>query len=123
METRGVDSVRSPVTTLQATDPSASHEAFVAAVTASFLQAFDVDADSAEAEKVSENQIFSAESDQSKRIRSGMEELKVRLGPRLSRGLWQLTTRPASDRLGNGRSVKPRNSRYRSAKGSHSDKW
>jgi hypothetical protein len=77
METRGIDSVRSPVTTLRATDPAASHDAFVRAVTVSFARAFNVDAGSAQAEKVSEHEILSAESDKSRRIRSGMEELKA----------------------------------------------
>ena len=61
METRGIDSVRSPVTTLQATDPLASHDVFIKAVTAPFARAFAVDAGSAEAEKVSEHEIMSAE--------------------------------------------------------------
>lgn len=75
METRGIDSVPSPVTTLQSSSSTATHDAFVQAVARSFAKVFGVDRTTPE--KVAEEDVLKSRTKQAEYIRSGMDELIV----------------------------------------------
>ncbi len=77
METRGVDSVPSPVATLQSSSPTATHEAFVDAVAESFATVFGVNRTTPE--KVAEEDVLDSRNDPSEYLRRGMAELNVSL--------------------------------------------
>ncbi len=108
METRGVDSVRSPVTTLRAADPAARHEAFVDAVTRSFGRAFGVDL---HAQAQNEDAILGGDASRRAYVEKGVQEMKVgravpptSLSPHLTHD---------SSSLGSGRMAKHQNLAYR----------
>ena len=75
METRGIDSVPSPVTTLRSSSSTATHEDFVTAVTRSFVGVFGVKR--ATAEKVAQEDVLEGDTKQASYIRTGMDELNV----------------------------------------------
>lgn len=88
MQTKSVDSVRSPVSNLQAADPSITHEDFVRAVTAEFWKTFSRSGDEhgedeskggkqREAVVVREEEVLKDGKERAEKLKKGMEELKV----------------------------------------------
>lgn len=79
---KGVDSVRSPVSTLASVDPRATHATFVQSVADGFLALFgDTQKLPAEVHRLSEHEAFS-DPQRAKILRQGMEELQVSSSPK-----------------------------------------
>lgn len=79
---KGVDSVRSPVSTLASVDPRATHATFVQSVADGFLALFgDAQKLPAEVHRLSEHEAFS-DPQRAKILRQGMEELQVSSSPK-----------------------------------------
>lgn len=81
LQTKSVDSVRSPVSNLQSAKATLTHKDFVSAVTAEFDQYFTQGRAGdmkPQAILVDESRILQAGDERSRRLRDGMDELRVR---------------------------------------------